>query len=55
MADMAYSLGQDGKFEVRMKLFKDVNNVTDLKKKLMKGEIAAAVVRPSLVRLFVTL
>ena len=50
MAAAEESLGRDDKFQVKIKLFKNVNNVIELKKKAMKGQIQAAVVRPSLVR-----
>ena len=51
MADVkTYSLGQDGKYEVKIGLFKSVKNAVEVKRKVLKGQLQGAVLRPKLVR-----
>ena len=48
--ESTYALCQDGRFEVKICLFTDVRNAEEVKKKVLKGQIQAAAVRPSMVR-----
>ena len=44
-----FDLGDKSNFKVKLKLYKDVRNVAEIKEKLIKGDLLATLLRPSLV------
>ena len=44
-----FHLGDKSNFKVKLKLYKDVKNVAEIKEKLIKGDMQATILRPNLV------